>query len=293
MARPAQLPNLLEWKSSPIVRLAWCRVHNGEFKQPRRSYAGRAGRSDAPPPPDLTFVGRVADSLVFQVTGGLSPTGTSGTDAPGFRYDLATDSAVVLPLVADPPAAASPYPGGLARVSVLRVRRARRAAFPEIAVQPALAIACALRTRCRFEAALKWYALVFDPLAAGRHLDGVPFGIVSPRYGRIDGNSVGRARAATPPMSPTPSRWIAPSCCTTSRRCWSGATRSCAAFARSVPAGSPDLRHRGDDPRAAAGQREGAASADASDGVERSRRSFAPLNPRLLDLYAMSRIGSP
>ena len=27
-------------RSSPMVRLAWCRVHNGEFKQPRRSYAG-------------------------------------------------------------------------------------------------------------------------------------------------------------------------------------------------------------------------------------------------------------
>ena len=37
---PTQLPNLLAWQSSRMVRLAWCRVHNGEFKQPRRSYAG-------------------------------------------------------------------------------------------------------------------------------------------------------------------------------------------------------------------------------------------------------------
>ena len=32
--------------------------------------------------------------------------------------------------------------------------------FPKTLYSPALAIACALRTRCRFETALKWYALV-------------------------------------------------------------------------------------------------------------------------------------
>src|SRR5262249_42937341 len=53
---PSQVPNLLEWRSSGMVRLAWCRVHNGEFKQPRRSYEGVQVDSDAA---DLTFVGRV------------------------------------------------------------------------------------------------------------------------------------------------------------------------------------------------------------------------------------------
>ena len=109
---PAQQPGLLEWTSSPIVRLAWCRVHNGEFKQPRRSYAGVQvipGGST----PDLTFLGREADSLVFQVSNGVVPTGYNGTDGPGFRYDLATDTAVVLPLVEDPAPAASTFPGGL------------------------------------------------------------------------------------------------------------------------------------------------------------------------------------
>jgi hypothetical protein len=35
-----QLPGLLEWPAAPMVRLAWCRVHNGEFQQPRRSRHG-------------------------------------------------------------------------------------------------------------------------------------------------------------------------------------------------------------------------------------------------------------
>src|SRR5262249_44017321 len=34
------LPQLLHWDSEPMVHLAWCRVHNGEFKQPRRSFDG-------------------------------------------------------------------------------------------------------------------------------------------------------------------------------------------------------------------------------------------------------------
>jgi hypothetical protein len=146
----AQLPNLLEWKSSPIVRLAWCRVHNGEFKQPRRSYAGVEVTPGAVV--DLTFEGRTADSLVFQVTGGIVPTGYSGTDAPGFRYDLATDSAVVLPLVVDPPAAASPYPAGLPAYPYFVYVAPGAPLFAKSLYSEALAIACALRTRCRFEA---------------------------------------------------------------------------------------------------------------------------------------------
>ena len=32
---PTQLPQMLLWNSSPMVRLGWVRVHNGEFQQPR------------------------------------------------------------------------------------------------------------------------------------------------------------------------------------------------------------------------------------------------------------------
>jgi hypothetical protein len=160
---PAQQPGLLEWASSPNVRLAWCRVHNGEFKQPRRSDAG-VQVAPGGPTPDLTFLGREADSLVFQVSNGVAPTGFNGTDPPGFRYDLATDTAIALPLVEDPAPAASTFPGGLPAYPYFAYVDPGASIFPKTLYSPALAIACALRTRCQFESALKWYALVFNPL---------------------------------------------------------------------------------------------------------------------------------
>jgi hypothetical protein len=36
---PEKLPTLLDRQSGPAARLAWCRVHNGEFRQPRVSHA--------------------------------------------------------------------------------------------------------------------------------------------------------------------------------------------------------------------------------------------------------------
>jgi hypothetical protein len=160
---PEQQPGLLLWNSTPIVRLAWCRVHNGEFKQPRRSYAG-VQVTPGGVAPDLTFLGREADSLLFQVSGGIVPTGYNGTDAPGFRYDLAADTAVVLPLVKDPKPVPSPYPGGLPAYPYFVYVDPGASLYPKTLYSPALAIACALRARCRFETALKWYALVYNPL---------------------------------------------------------------------------------------------------------------------------------
>jgi Tc toxin complex TcA C-terminal TcB-binding domain len=161
---PLQLPGLLDWHSQPMVRLAWCRVHNGEFKQPRRSTEGVQVDPKATAAPDLTFLGRMADSLVFQVTGGVRPTGYKGADQPGFRYDLAPDETVTLPLVADPPVPANPYPAGLPAYPFFAYAEPGAPLFPGPLFSPALAVACALRTRCRYEAALKWYALIFDPL---------------------------------------------------------------------------------------------------------------------------------
>ena len=160
---PAQQPGLLDWRSSPIVRLAWCRAHNGELKQPRRSHAA-VQVMPAGPPPDLQFLGRVADSLMFSVSTGVAPTGYNGTDLPGFRYDLAADTAVVVPFVEDPAPAASTFPGGLPSYPYFVYVDPGASLFPKTLYSPALAIACALRTRCRFETALKWYALVFNPL---------------------------------------------------------------------------------------------------------------------------------
>lgn len=85
------------------MRLAWCRVHNGEFQQPRRSDWGIA----YPPGgavPDLQFLGRGAGSLNFKVT---NP-GTSG-----FRYDMVPDLASKKDTPVLPPATPPPLPGGL------------------------------------------------------------------------------------------------------------------------------------------------------------------------------------
>jgi hypothetical protein len=100
---PEQLPHLLAWSASPTVRLAWCRVHNGVCGQPRRSVRGM--QVNAPTGFDLQFLGRTADSLTFSVipqAGVIVPPGHLDTSPPGFRYDMATDTAEVLPLLAAP-----------------------------------------------------------------------------------------------------------------------------------------------------------------------------------------------
>src|SRR5580658_7395812 len=122
---PATFPALLDWEAGPMVHLHWCRVHDGEFGQLRRSGEGVA--LAAPPvkpgPPTLELEGRVADSLVFAIDDGIVPafeggsgfgwpppyagwTPASGIPASGWRYDLAVDDATLLPLVVTPTAPA-------------------------------------------------------------------------------------------------------------------------------------------------------------------------------------------
>jgi hypothetical protein len=167
---PEQLPALLNWESKPTVRLAWCRVHHGEFCQPRTS-AQSVRVSD--PSAALDFIGRLGDSLTFAVQGGVVPVGYKGTSPPpdgngtpraGFRFDLAIDVAVALPLVVDPPVVKTSYPGGLPAYPYFAFFAPGASVFPRSLYGPSLAVARALRAHCRFEAALKWYRLVFDPL---------------------------------------------------------------------------------------------------------------------------------
>jgi hypothetical protein len=165
------LPTLLDWRTVPAARLAWCRMHNGQFGQPRRSVA--AVRVTAPP--DLLFAGRRADSLTFSLPTGEVPAGYHGTDQPGFRYDMAADTCVALPLVEDPVAAASPYPAGLPAYPYFALVEPGDRLFPRTPFSAAVAVAGVLRCHCRFEPALKWYQLVADPLAADNawvHCDG-------------------------------------------------------------------------------------------------------------------------
>ncbi|MEU9899981.1 neuraminidase-like domain-containing protein [Streptomyces phaeochromogenes] len=93
---PAELPKLLGWEPGAGVRLAWSRVHNGEFGELRTSAEGLQVEGEFP---QLTLRGRTGDSLRFQVSGAVPLIGHRDPTAPGFRYDLATDSAAPLPTV--------------------------------------------------------------------------------------------------------------------------------------------------------------------------------------------------
>jgi hypothetical protein len=158
---PTQLPQLLAWESRPMVRLAWCRVHNGEFLQPQRSMFGVAVQSGSTV--DLTFSGRTGDWLYFDVSGGVAPQGYADPSPPGFRYDVACDEAVTLPQVAAP-APVTPALGGLPAYPWFVYATPGSPAFPLSPFSPAMAVAHWLRAHCRFEAALRWSRLAFDPL---------------------------------------------------------------------------------------------------------------------------------
>jgi hypothetical protein len=161
-----QVPSLLaKWKPDPAVRLAWCRVHNGQFGQPRKS-------TDCVPiqtPADLVFLGRAADSLYFQVSGSATPLPPgygADTSPPGFRYDLPSDDAVALPQVLAPPTPTgpSPYPGGLLSYPFFAYHDPGARLFPRSWFPASLVIADTLRAHCRFELALRWYRRPFNPL---------------------------------------------------------------------------------------------------------------------------------
>ncbi len=162
---PANLPPLLHWPSNPAVRMAWCRVHNGEFGQPRRSIASvslqtGAGASAG----SLQFLGRGNDSLYFAVQGAPTPNGDTDKSPPGFRYDLPGDSAVALPLAVPAAKPSSTYPGGLPAYPFFAFDSPGASLFPGSLFAPAVTVANLLRTHCRFELALKWYELAFAPL---------------------------------------------------------------------------------------------------------------------------------
>jgi hypothetical protein len=160
-----QVPQLLaKWQPEPAVRLAWCRVHNGQFGQPRKSDLVLQV-TDAPSASDLVFLGRVADSLYFAVSHpAAAPPGYTDKSAAGFRYDIVSDSAVVLPEVIPAPAVPVTCPAGLPAYPFYAYHDPGAPLFPRDWFAPALAVADALRVHCDFELALKWYGRVFNPL---------------------------------------------------------------------------------------------------------------------------------
>ncbi len=157
------LPKLLSWSSRPSVVLMWSRMHDGELMQPRRS-THSLSVNPAQKSWELVLVGRKADSLYFQVTGAASaPAGYASTPAPGFRYDLATDSAITVPQVAPDPLLASSI-GGLPSYPYFAYFAPGAPLVPLSMFSESVAVASTLRSHCRFEAALRWYETFYDPL---------------------------------------------------------------------------------------------------------------------------------
>ena len=160
--RRDRLPQLLAWPKRPMVKLAWCRVHNGEFQPPRFTDDGahvNPGGGDA----QLEFTGREGDSLRFRITNPAAlPPGYTDPSPWGFRYDVATDTAVVLPEVVATPPAAGPFPPSLLAYPFFVYFTPGAPLEPSI-YSTAMTVAGTLRAHCRYEAALKWYELYYAP----------------------------------------------------------------------------------------------------------------------------------
>jgi Tc toxin complex TcA C-terminal TcB-binding domain len=149
----SQVPSLLaQWQPERTVRLAWARVRDGEFGQPRRSQECVAVTQQ----PVLTFQGRGWDSLYF---------GLGAGSASGFRYDLAADDAVALPEVIAAPQPELAYPGHLPSYPFFAYHSPGARLFPASRFATSVTVAGALRTRCEYDLALRWYRRSFDPLA--------------------------------------------------------------------------------------------------------------------------------
>ncbi|GAA4405798.1 neuraminidase-like domain-containing protein [Quisquiliibacterium transsilvanicum] len=161
--RPDQLPKLLAWPPKPMVKLAWVRVHNGEFQTPRLSDDGANVDPKAAGEPQLEFDGRVGDSLQFRITNAAAlPLGYTDPSPWGFRYDIAPDTAVVLPEVILTPAPAGPFPPSLSAYPFFVYFLPGAPLEPSV-YSTAMTVAGTLRTHCRYEAALKWYEIYFAP----------------------------------------------------------------------------------------------------------------------------------
>ena len=148
------LQTLLTWTPEPMVHLNWCRVHFGTFEAPRRSDEGfhSTGLSSAP---QLTFSGRLGDSLTFSVVNG----------ADSFRYDIPTDTAV--PLLAgstNPTTPTTSFPTPLKAYPFFIYFDSGAPLIPPSNFSTCVTIAGHLRSQGQFEASLKWYEMTFSPL---------------------------------------------------------------------------------------------------------------------------------
>jgi hypothetical protein len=114
--------------------------------------------------PDLTFSGRHLDLLYFTVNN--SAWGPPPTPVPaGFRYDLATDSAVIDPGTLPAFSQNPNIPPGLNCYPNFAYFKPGKPLFPLSTFGTAMAIADMLRADCSFDCALWWFRSVYDPTA--------------------------------------------------------------------------------------------------------------------------------
>jgi hypothetical protein len=140
--------------------LYWSRVHLGQFGTPRRSEEGISlhGIDSTAPFSQLTFLGRHGDTLQF----GLAQSGVN--DA--FRYDMATDSVVVLNTFSTSLyyMDIGSYPHPFQAYPFFIYFQPGWPLLPPSTYSIAFTVAAALRSHSRFESALKWYEVAFNPL---------------------------------------------------------------------------------------------------------------------------------
>ncbi|KAI9162987.1 insecticidal toxin complex protein [Paramyrothecium foliicola] len=158
----APTPRMLSWKSQPLVHLRWTRVHMGVLLDPRRSNEGIALTESQISTTKLDVVGRTFDSLVFSLF--------AQDQALGFRYDIATDSVVVLPEAVTstgPPALPLPesIASDLTAFPYFLYFEPGAPLVPVDTFSTSLVVAASLRADCHFLEASEWLRLAFDPLA--------------------------------------------------------------------------------------------------------------------------------
>nr|BFE74082.1 hypothetical protein GCM10020092_073830 [Actinoplanes digitatis] len=225
------------------VHLVWAHVRNGEIRQPRRSVGGLripAGASAATT--TLTLVGRERDVLLLRVGGGGLLPGAAPPPDPGFRYEIASDQATVVPQVTPDVVILPENNPGLGKLTAYPYFLYFDPGAPLFPADPfaeAITVACALRARCRPEAATAWYATAYDPMlgdnrwcrpGADDH-DQLPRRRRRARRPASARRSRAAAAAATEPRPTTTPPGGGTSPWSTWRRCWNGR----AARSRSAP----------------------------------------------------------
>lgn len=157
----APTAQMLHWRSEPKVYLYWTRVHMGLLQDPRRSTEGLDLVDTDLSNLYLDLRGRNFDSLLFNVKEGDSST--------GYRYDIVTDTATLIPEAvpnAAPPALPLPssFVTDLAAFPYFLYFDGGGPLVPVDTFGTSMAIATSLRADCRYESSTKWLTISYDPL---------------------------------------------------------------------------------------------------------------------------------